>query len=226
MKKYIIIGLSSIMLFATAACTNDANKEQGTENATAAYEEATEYPTIIPDIVDSNSEEAEAVKKAAKQMLDTFISADMDNIEKMLVDEDKKLFNFESKDQTEFYKAIFPKIKYEFKGVYEHDGVYGVMTTITSPDMADVFGDMWIELIDPESATAPGSDDEFKTNNLNSIIQRLNSTTDAVPERVRNLYIYVEYKNGNYIPRCYMDLANELIGGTAEVSSAILDAFK
>ncbi len=219
MKRFIAMGLSAVMIFALSAC-----KKQEGENPSSSSEAPTEFETIIPNEVDENSKEAASAKEAVSKLLDTFISADIESVKKVLHEEDLEYFNFESEEQIAFYKAIWPKISYKLKGVYEHDGVYGVMTEITSPDMAEVYGRLWSDFIDVESPTRPNSAEEFRENNLSKVISMLNSDTDIVKDRIEDLFIYVEYKDGKYIARCDIYLANEIIGGAAEASSEIAEA--
>ncbi len=219
MKRFIAIGLSAVMIFSLSAC-----KKQVDENPSSSSEAPTEFETIIPNEVDENSKEAASAKEAVSKLLDTFISADIESVKKVLHEDDIEYFNFESEEQIAFYKAIWPKISYKLKGVYEHDGVYGVMTEITSPDMAEVYGRLWSDFIDVESPTRPSSGEEFRANNLSKAISMLNSDTDIIKDRIEDLFIYVEYKNGKYIARCDMYLANEIIGGAAEASSEISEA--
>lgn len=217
MKKYLALIIAAAMVLSLSACGDEQ----------AEISEPTEYGTekIILNDVDENSFEAQAVKAAAAEMLDVFISADFDAIKEILVDEDEEYFDFENEEQKEFYLAILPKIEYEFSFVKEHDGVYGVMTTIFSPDMAAVYGSMIIDLMDSEEGM---SSDEFRAKNTETMKRMLNANDGSVPTRVEELYIYVECNNGVYTPRCDMYLANELLGGAAEASdeigSTVLDA--
>ncbi len=208
-----------IFIIAAAAALSFAGCKGNNDDAYVPSEPA-EVSTgkIIPDDVDENSPEAKAVREAAAGMLDAFISADFDAIKDALVEEDEEYFDFESEQQREFYSAIFPKVEYEFESVAEHDGVYGVMTTVYSPDMASVYGSMILDIMDSDENY---TEEEFRKNNTETMKQLLDSDDGSVPTREEELYIYVEYDNGKYIPRCDMYLANALLGGSAEASDEI-----
>lgn len=206
-----IIALAAFFSFAGCKSKNDE-----TYVPTEPTEASTEK--IIPDDVDANSPEAKAVREAAASMLDTFISADFDAIKEVLVEEDEEYFDFESEQQREFYSAILPKAEYEFEFVAEHDGVYGVMTTIYSPDMASVYGSMIMDIMESDENY---TEEEFRKKNTETMKRLLNADDGSVPTREEELYIYVEYDNGKYIPRCDMYLANALLGGSAEASDEI-----
>ena len=128
-------------------------------------------------------------------------------------------FNFDSEDQMTFYNTIFPQIKYKFEFVSEYEGVYGVMTEITSPDMAEVYGTIITAYIDSATGESNASAREIIENSGDRMIEMLKSPD--LKRRVGRLYIYVEYIDGVYIPRCDMYLANELTGGAPETSDAI-----
>lgn len=211
MKKALSIILTVILVFSLCACgeKEDVKPMEPTE------EESTEI--VLRDI-SLDSEEGQAVKNAVSTFLDVFISADMEQIAAQLHPDDLQFFNFESEEQVSLYKAIFSQLKYEFHSVAEHKGVYGIMTTITSPDMADVYGTIITERID-QSIENTADDQDARAKNTKRMLELLNS--GELPERVEKLYIYVEYIDGEYIPRCDMYLANELIGGAAEASDMI-----
>jgi hypothetical protein len=211
MKKGIALAVALTFVLSATACKkgNDDIDQEPTETASEK---------IIPNDVDENSDEALKAKEAVSKMLDAFISADFDRIKEALTEEDREFFNFDSEDQCEFYKTILPKIKYEFTSVAEHDGVYGVMTTITSPDMASVYGNMIISIMESgESYT----EESFRKKNVETMKSLLNSDDGTIGERSEELYIYVENDNGKFIPRCDIYLANELLGGYPEASEEI-----
>lgn len=214
MKKVLLHILCFVMVLAIAGCgSNDATVE------TESVETTTEEATIIPNDVPEGSEADIAVRETVSEYLDTFISCDFDAISNALHEEDKWLFNFESEDQLAFYNAIFPQIEYEFEFVAEHEGVYGVMTQITSPDMAEVYGAVITNYIDTYTENNSDALSEIVANNTETMLEML--VSPSLSRRVERLYIYVQYIDGEYIPRCDMYLANELTGGAPEISSEL-----
>ncbi|MGM9552405.1 MAG: hypothetical protein ACI3XA_09150 [Clostridia bacterium] len=214
MKKIISIAASFFVLFSFSACSKTEDNDVALQEE--AYSEETTEEIVLRNI-ELESAEGQAVSKAAAEFLDTFISCDIDKIKKSLCEEDLQYFNFDSEDQIEIYNLIFPKLKYEFHYVSEHKGTYGVMTTITSPDMADVYGTLITERID---RNIDGSDSQNDREWNNKRMREILSNPD-ISERVETLYVYVEYIDGEYVPRCDIYLANELIGGAAEIMSEI-----
>lgn len=215
MKRLLVFIIAAASLFSFAGCGQRADEDFSAEPTEASSGK------IIPDRVDENSPEAKAVREAAANMLDTFISADFDAIAEILVDEDEGYFNFNSEQQREFYASIFPKIKYEFDYVAEHDGVYGVMTKISSPDMAHLYGDMLLDLMENDSSA---SEEEMRDENTRKMKKILNSNDGSVSTREEELFIYVEKLDGKYVVRCDSYLANELIGGAAEAAGEIVSS--
>lgn len=211
MKKILASLLSFIVVFSFAACNKDNTEiptEAPTEAATHAHEE------IIPDTVPEGSEADIQVRAAVKEYLDTIIACDFDKIKENLHADDAWLFNFESEDQMKFYNAIFPRVKYSFEYVAEHEGVYGVMTQITSPDMAEVYGTIITDYIDQRT--------EIGSVELDTTDVMIDLVTDPdISLREQSLFIYVEYIDGEYIVRCDAWLANELTGGAPEVSDEL-----
>ncbi len=215
MKKTFSIILAAALAISLAACDN--NEVVNNENT----EEYTETSNgILLRNVAVDSEEGQAVCNALSKYLDTFISADFESISAVLHDDDKVYFNFESDEQKSLYELIFPQIEYNFNFVSEHGGTYGVMTTITSPDMAEVYGALITENID---RNIEGVQPEMDKRQLNNERMRELLKSDELARRVEDLYIYVEYINGEYIPRCDAFLGNELVGGAVEAQSEITD---
>lgn len=217
MKKVMSILLCLVLVFSlcSCGCGNSADTKAPAEEAT----EVTEDATIIPDMVPEESPAYNEVKNTVSKYLDTFISCDFDAIKSQLHEDDKWLFNFDSEDQMAFYKAIFPLLKYEFEFVAEHDGVYGIMTRITSPNMADVYGTLITEYLDYSMENNRDALNDIITSNTEKLVELI--TSPDVSLRSERLYIYVEYIDGEYIPRCDAFLANELTGGAPEASSEI-----
>ncbi len=214
MKRVLLIIICLIMVISVSGC--GCSRGVSDEDASTT---PTEDGTIIPNDVPEGSEADIAVRKVVSEYIDTFISCDFDAISNVLHEEDKWLFNFESEDQLAFYNAIFPQIDYEFEFVAEHEGVYGVMTQITSPDMAEVYGTIITRYIDATTANDNDALRDIVDNNTEAMLELLSSPT--LGRRVERLYIYVEYIDGEYIPRCDMYLANELTGGAPEVSNEL-----
>ncbi len=217
-KRAAAVIAAVAMVMSVSACGK--NEEADIDDAT----EATYYvPEDELNAVDDDSAEAIGAKAVVAKMMDTFISADMDAIKEVLTDEDEEYFNFEYDDQVEFYKELFPRVTYEMLYVREHDGVYGVMTKTTAPDLTDVIAEMFADMLDFENAEEPHTL-LVLANNMVKLKERLNSEDDPVDTREQMLYIYVEYENGEYIPRCDMYLVNELTGGYTEISSEIVSS--
>ncbi len=143
----------------------------------------------------------------------------MELIKSQIHEDDMWLFNFDSEEQIAFYKTIFPKIEYKFEFVSEHEGVYGVMTEITSPDMADVYGTIITDYIDSTTGEGSLSVEEIMSNSTETMLDMI--TSPDLAQRCERLYIYVQYIDGEYIPRCDVFLANELTGGAPEVSDEL-----
>lgn len=212
MKRFLSLVLCLVITLSCSACGND-NSTKVTPTEEAANGE------IIPNDVPAGSEADIAVRETVSAYLDTFISCDFDAIKAAIHPDDMQYFNFESEDQMTFYNTIFPQIKYEFEFVSEYEGVYGVMTEITSPDMAEVYGAIITAYIDSATGESDVSAREIIENSGDRMIEMLKSPD--LKRRVGRLYIYVEYIDGVYIPRCDMYLANELTGGAPETSDAI-----
>lgn len=215
MKKALVCLVISASMLSYAGCSKSENNV--TEMVTETTTEATEV--IVPNSVAEDSEECIAVKETVANFLDTFISADFELIKNAIHEDDQWCFNFESESQLAFYNAIFPQIEYEFEYVSEYEGVYGVMTQITSPDMAEVYGTIFTDTLSSATGENSHSVNEILTSTTETMVNMLNSGT--LSKRVERLYIYVEYIDGEYIPRCDMYLANELTGGAPEVSDEL-----
>ena len=216
MKKFFILPLCVLLVLSFSCCTG----EKTSESEPTAVNSQEEIETgIIPNDVDENSEEAINVKATVANYLDTFISCDFDAIKAILHEDDTWFFNFESEDQLAFYEAIFPRIEYKFDYVSEHKGVYGVMTEITSPDMAEVYGTIITDYIDSTTGANNKTHAEILNESTEKMLELIKSPD--IKKRVSSLYVYVEYIDGNYIPRCDPYLANELTGGAPETSDEI-----
>lgn len=217
MRKVMSILLCFVSAFSlcSCGCGNSADTEASVEEVTEATEEA----SVTPDMVPEESPVYSEVKSMVSKYLDTFISCDFDAIKSQLHEDDKWLFNFDSEDQLALYKAIFPLLKYEFEFVAEHDGVYGIMTRISSPDMADVYGTLITEYLDYSMENNRDALKDIAASNTERMVELI--TSPDVSLRSERLYIYVEYIDGEYIPRCDAFLANELTGGAVEASSEI-----
>ncbi len=221
MKKLVLLLLCIVVLFSCTACRGDnsTTTPEG-ENEIASNMVDTDNETkIIPNDVKAGSEADIAVRETVAAYLDTFISCDFDAIKAAIHPDDMQFFNFESEDQMSFYKTVFPQIKYEFEFVSEYEGVYGVMAQITSPDMAEVYGKIITDYIDSTTGESAVPPQEIITNSTETMLTMLKSPD--LKRRVEKLYIYVEFIDGEYIPRCDMYLANELTGGAPEMSDAI-----
>lgn len=218
MKKFLTIIAFGALVLSLSACGCEPT---ASDEPTPATEEVyvTEEEKIIPDIVEKGSETEIAVMNAVGEYLDNFIRCDFDSIKASLHQEDAWLFNFESDDQMLFYEAIFPLVEYEFDYVAEHEGVYGVMTRMTSPNMADVYGTILTEYLDSSMVNDSDSLRNIVANNTERMIELI--TSGDIAQRDELLFIYVEYIDGQYIPRCDMYLANELTGGAPEASGEI-----
>lgn len=218
MKKVLLFAICFILILSLAGCgcTN-------TPAETETHEHSEETATgIIPNDVPAGSEADIAVRETVASYLDTFISCDFDAIKSIIHEDDQWYFNFESADQLAFYEAVFPQIEYEFEFVSEHEGVYGVMTQITSPNMAEVYGTVITDYIDSTVGHSDKPVSEIVAENTERMLSLIKSPT--LPRRVEKLYIYVEYINGKYIPRCDVYLANEITGGAPEVSDEITNS--
>ena len=212
MKRLLAVLMAALSVASFAGC----GKNEG--EATEPY---LDVPTeLVINDVDENSEEAKAVKAAAAQMLDTFITGDIDAIKAFLIDEDENWFAFDSEEQNALYREIFPKISYEFSFVSEHEGVYGVMTTITSPNMAEVYGRIITDIMDLAQSGQPYTLEELRKRNTETMQNILRNEEDIV-KREQDLYIYVEHTGSEYTPRCDIFLANELVGGAMEASGEL-----
>lgn len=214
MKKLLLSIICLALVFSFSACKN--GKDETLVNNEDSIETAT---GIIPATVPEDSDAAKNVKATVKKYLDTFISCDFDAIKSILHEDDQWYFNFEDNEQLEFYKTIFPQLKYSFDFVAEHEGVYGVMTEITSPDMAEVYGSVITDYIDATTGNHTKTPEEIASERTERMLQMIKDPN--LKRRVEQLYIYVEYINGEYIPRCDAFLANELTGGAVEVSDEI-----
>lgn len=214
MKKSVLCIVCLILAFSLAGCNNVKEGTQPSEEVSTETETG-----IIPASVPDDSEKAKNVKSVVQSYLDTFISCDFDAVKNVLHEDDKWLFNFEDEEQLAFYKAIFPQLEYKFEFVSEHEGVYGVMTEITSPDMSEVYGSVITDYIDATTGNSDMSQQDIKSQRTERMLEMIKSP--ELPRRVERLYIYVEYIDGVYIPRCDAYLANELTGGAPEVSDEI-----
>lgn len=214
MKKIISVLLVLILAVSLCSCG-----DENTVTDEAVNEEISEEATIVPDIVTEGSEKDLAVRAVVANYLNTFISCDFEAIDNILHEEDKWLFNFESQDQIAFYETILPKVEYEFEYVAQHEGVYGVMTRMSSPDMANVYGTLITEYLDVSMNNNRETLSEIVSSNTERMIELIASAD--MTRRDERLFIYVEYINGEYIPRCDMYLANELTGGAPEASDEI-----
>ena len=213
MKRFIAAAAAFILLFSLYGCGKSGvgtDEEPSAQSATG----------IEVNDVDDASPEAEGAKAAASEMLDAFISGDIDAIRAVLVDEDEGYFDFDSEEQREFYKEIFPRVSYEFEYVSEHDGVYGVMTKITSPNMGEVYGRIITAYMDMAGSKENYTEEELRAKNT-EIMREALSEEDDFPKREGELYIYIEKDGDTFVPRCDVYLSNELVGGAAEVSSEI-----
>ncbi len=218
MKKILVLALCAIFAFSVGGCKK-TDVTESTESIVASEAVMETEGEIIINSVDMDSEEGVAAMEAAKTLLDAFISADIDAIKSVLHKDDLKYFNFESADQVEFYKTILPMLTYEFKAVDEHQGVYGVDTYFNSPNMADIYGKIILEIT--ESAN---NGESFTTGDAREKInERLHELLNSEELLIREgrVYVYVECIDGKYIPRCDMFLANELLGGYPEYSDEI-----
>ncbi|MBQ8541001.1 MAG: hypothetical protein IJ435_05950 [Clostridia bacterium] len=215
MKNLFILIFCVVLMFSLCGCNDGATPESET-----AMQSAEEQSTgIVPNDVPEDSEAAINVKAVVADYLDTFISCDYEKIKENLHEDDRWCFNFESEDQMDFYNAIFPLVEYKFDYVSEYEGVYGVMTEITSPDMAQVYGTIITDYIDSTTGNSNQSPKEIMSGSKDRMIELIKSS--ETPRRVGQLYIYVEYIDGEYIPRCNAFLANELTGGAPETSDEI-----
>ncbi|MBQ8003227.1 MAG: hypothetical protein IJ297_07275, partial [Clostridia bacterium] len=187
MKRFLSLVLCLVIALSFSACGND-NSTSVTPTEDGANGE------IIPNDVPAGSEADIAVRKAVSAYLDTFISCDFDAIKAAIHPDDMQYFNFDSEDQMTFYNTIFPQIKYKFEFVSEYEGVYGVMTEITSPDMAEVYGTIITAYIDSATGESNASAREIIENSGDRMIEMLKSPD--LKRRVGRLYIYVEYIDG------------------------------
>ncbi|MBQ7976881.1 MAG: hypothetical protein IJ300_14445 [Clostridia bacterium] len=170
--------------------------------------------------VDENSEEAKMVRATAANYLDTFISCDFEALKTLIHPDDAPFFNFESETQMDFYKAIFPRITYEIKSVWEKDGVYGAKTTITAPNMAEAIGDIHVEQIDNVIAgdtTSNQTMEEISDKILTAI------KSGGLSDASYDVYVIVQAENGQYVPRCNEYIANALLGGYPEASQELIN---
>lgn len=211
MKRLIAAIIALLTLFSLYGC------KRGVEGEEASSESET---GIVVNDVDESTPEAEGAKKAAAELLDIFISGDIDAIRDFLQDDDEKFFDFDSEEQCEFYREIFPRIKYEFEYVSEHDGVYGVMTKITSPNMGEVYGRIITSYMDMAGSTEDYTEEDLRRRNT-EIMREALSEEENFPKREEELYIYIERDGEKFVPRCDVYLSNELVGGAAEVSEEL-----
>lgn len=214
MKKLLMCIICLSLALSLCACGDGEG-----ETAPSQAESVETETGIIPADVPEDSEAAINVKATVKNYLDTFISCDFDAIKEIIHEDDEWYFNFEDEEQLEFYKAIFPQIEYKFEFVSEHEGVYGVMTEITSPDMSEVYGTVITDYIDATTGHSTKSTQEIMNESTERMLEMIKSP--SLPRRVGRLYVYVEYINGEYIPRCDAYLTNELTGGAPEISDEI-----
>ena len=232
MKRMILVLVCLIMVLSFAGCgektnenspsiVSDVNEENysavdATKEQEAVEEDSTQIQ--VNDVLPGSDADL-AVRSTVSNFLDTFISCDFEAIKSILHEEDKWLFNFESEDQLKFYKAIFPQIKYNFEFVSEYEGVYGVMTNINSPDMMEVYGSVITNYLDKVAEKDTESMKSIVDSNTENMIEMIKSP--QLKKREERLYIYVQYIDGVYIPRCDFYLANELTGGAPEASNEI-----
>ena len=214
MKKLFTLMLCVLLTLSLCGCNSETTPEVETTVQSEEQETA-----ITPNDVPEDSEAAINVKAAVADYLDTFISCDFEAIKEILHEDDRWCFNFESEDQMDFYNAIFPLVEYKFDYVSEYEGVYGVMTEITSPDMAQVYGTIITDYIDSTTGNSEKSPEEIMSGSKDKMLSLIKSPD--IPRRVGQLYIYVEYIDGEYITRCNAFLANELTGGAPETSDEI-----
>ncbi len=214
MKKLVLCIICLSLVFSLSACKNENNEILPSEESVPEVETG-----IVPNSVPDDSEEAISVKATVKNYLDTFISCDFDAIRSIIHEDDQWYFNLEDEEQLEFYKAVFPQIEYKFEFVSEYEGVYGVMTEMTSPDMAEVYGSVITDYLDATAGYSTKSTDEIKRDSTKTMLEMIKSPD--LPRRVERLYVYVECIDGVYIPRCDVFLANELTGGAPEISDEI-----
>lgn len=214
MKKLLACIICLSLTISFCACGNEESETAPTQNESIETETG-----IIPADVPEDSEAAINVRATVKNYLDTFISCDFDAIKEIIHEDDEWYFNFEDEEQLEFYKAIFPQIEYKFEFVSEHEGVYGVMTEITSPDMSEVYGTVITDYIDATTGHSTKSPQEIMSESTERMLEMIKSPD--LPRRTGRLYVYVEYINGEYIPRCDAYLTNELTGGAPEMSDEI-----
>lgn len=219
LKKQLISIVCVASLISFSACGQKKTSDNIISNE-AVNEITTEETTeIIVNDVPEGSEAAIKVKETVANYLDTFISCDFDAIREVLHPDDSWMFNFESEDQLRFYEAIFPQIKYEFEYVSEYEGVYGVMTQITSPSMIEVYGSIITDYLDRYAEQDIQSVNEIVSTDTERMLEMI--VSPDLERRVEKLYIYVEYIDGEYIPRCDAFLANEITGGAPEASDEI-----
>lgn len=211
--SFIAVAIIILVIVAAVIIMNsiNASKKQPQQIIVPTEEETYIQPTTLPD----DAEDSIKVRDAVANYIDTFKSCDFEAIKAIIHEDDKWLFNFESEDQLAFYKAIFPKVNYTFEFVAEHEGVYGIMTNITSPSMADIYGTIITEYIDIRTSENPDAVFDTKERAIELINQ------PDTPLRNERLYIYVEKIDGEYVVRCDAYLANELTGGAPEASDEI-----
>lgn len=216
MKKVSVLLL--VLIMALSLCSCGCENESAVTPSEEGFEQE-EMATIIPNDVPEGSVEDLAVRETVKTYLDTFISCDFEAIKAQLHPDDAWLFNFELESQMQFYETIFPLIEYEFEYVSEHEGVYGVMTRIISPNMAHVYGSVITDYIDTSIAQDEDALRELVDSNTERMLKLV--ADPETPKRDEKLYIYVEYIDGEYVPRCNFYLANELTGGAPEASDEL-----
>lgn len=184
---------------------------------TEIEETVTEEPLDV-NIIDNESEEGITVKKTVEEYLNTFVACDIEELKRIIHPDDAPFFNFDSENQVELFKAIFPKITYQFHEIQEYNGAYGVLTTIKAPNMTEAIGSLHIEQIDKIiSNDSTGSDDM-----LDGVIEDI--LNDKLGTRDFDIVMLVQYDNGEYIARCNHYIANALLGGYPEAIDELADA--
>lgn len=216
---FIAIGVIVLAIVAALIIIDNTKTDPTLPSAVAVPVEENSSELEL-NAVDENSEEARMVRIAASNYLDTFINCDFEALKTLIHPDDAPFFNFESETQMEFYKAMFPRVTYEIKSVWEKDGVYGAKTTITAPDMAEAIGNIYVEQIDNTiegDTTSNKTMDEISDKILTAI------KNDSLPDASYDVYVIVQLENGQYVPRCNEYIANALLGGYPEVSQELIN---
>ena len=220
-KQWLLfIGIGVLVLLVVAALIifdNVKNDPTVPSAATTIVTEANDELDL--NAVDENSEEAKMVRATAANYLDTFISCDYEKLKTLIHPDDAPFFNFESETQMEFYNTIFPNVTYEIKSVWEKDGVYGALTTITAPSMAEAIGDIHVDQIDN---VIQGDSDRLSLDEISDVI--LTSVKNgSLSDDSFEVYVIVQVEDGNYIPRCNEYVANALLGGYPAASDELIN---